>query len=202
MCTSSRQGRGIRTLRGLRGPVPKTIFSPDGRLIAGLSQDWQVAIWDRASGQLRITLDVPQGDVRRQLRPGLQPRRPAIRLLGRPPGETLGHRHGQGIGCLAASRGLDDRCLPGPISSFCSAWRPQDGRPPPISSTPPKLSSGPAAANLLGDRPTEPVRVITDFNWHVHHTAATPDGNTSWSKGLAVPRARPGRSTPTMPPPG
>ena len=55
------EGRGIRTFRGLRGPVPKTIFSPDGRLIAGLSQDWQVAIWDQASGQLRITLDVPQG---------------------------------------------------------------------------------------------------------------------------------------------
>ncbi len=55
------EGRGIRTFRGLRGPVPKTIFSPDGRLVAGLSQDWQVAIWDRASGQLRITLDVPQG---------------------------------------------------------------------------------------------------------------------------------------------
>ena len=30
--------------------------------------------------------------------------------------------------------------------------------------------------SLLGDRPTEPLRVITDFNWHVHHAAATPDG--------------------------
>src|SRR4029077_11734253 len=27
----------------------------------GLSQDWRVAIWDRASGQLRLILDVPHG---------------------------------------------------------------------------------------------------------------------------------------------
>src|SRR5439155_365277 len=56
-------GRGIRTLRGLVGQVEKPICSPDGRLVAALSQDWQVAIWDRATGQLRHRLDVPQGVV-------------------------------------------------------------------------------------------------------------------------------------------
>ena len=40
--------------------------------------------------------------------------------------------------------------------------------------------------NLLGDQPTEPIRVITDFNRHVHHTAATPMGSTSWSRESAA----------------
>ena len=41
--------------------------------------------------------------------------------------------------------------------------------------------------NLLGDRPTEPIRVITDFNRFVHHTAATPDGKYFVVEGVGGP---------------
>jgi WD40 repeat protein len=54
-------GRGIQTLRGLRGMVEKVRISADGRLVAALAQNWQVAIWDRAAGRLRHILDVPFG---------------------------------------------------------------------------------------------------------------------------------------------
>ena len=54
-------GRGTMTYRGLTAPLTKTYLSPDGRLVVGLSQDWRIAIWDRATGQLRRMLEVPRG---------------------------------------------------------------------------------------------------------------------------------------------
>ena len=42
--------------------------------------------------------------------------------------------------------------------------------------------------DLLSDPPTEPLRVITDFNWDVHHTAATPDGKYFVVEGVGGPK--------------
>jgi serine/threonine protein kinase/WD40 repeat protein len=56
-----KNGRGIKTLRGLDSSVEKVIVSPDGKRVAGLSRTWQVAIWDADSGQLLHLLDVPKG---------------------------------------------------------------------------------------------------------------------------------------------
>jgi len=39
-------GRGLHLLRGLSAPVELVVVSPDGRRIAALSQEWQVAVWD------------------------------------------------------------------------------------------------------------------------------------------------------------
>lgn len=46
------QGRGVKTLRGLKTVLAHLEYSRDGRYIAALSHNWQVAIWDRAAGQL------------------------------------------------------------------------------------------------------------------------------------------------------
>ena len=53
--------RGIKTLRGLLGTVEKAIMSSDGRLVAGLAQNWQIGIWDGATGRLIHVFDVPRG---------------------------------------------------------------------------------------------------------------------------------------------
>src|SRR5262249_6684183 len=53
--------RGIQTLRGLLGPVERVIVSPDGILVAALSDDWQVGIWDRVIGRLLHLFDAPRG---------------------------------------------------------------------------------------------------------------------------------------------
>jgi len=45
-------GRGVRTLRGLKSLLALVEFSRDGRLLAGLSHDWRVGIWDAATGRL------------------------------------------------------------------------------------------------------------------------------------------------------
>jgi WD40 repeat protein len=54
-------GRGIREWRGLTAPVTQTALSPDGRYLAGLSANWQVAVWDRTAGRLVHLLDATRG---------------------------------------------------------------------------------------------------------------------------------------------
>ena len=58
---SIEDGRGIRSLRGLTATVEKLDVSPDGRSLAALSEDWRVAIWDGATGALRLILEPPEG---------------------------------------------------------------------------------------------------------------------------------------------
>jgi WD40 repeat protein len=53
--------RGILTLRGMDMAVSLVAFSPDGKLVAGLSDDWQVAIWQCETGVLVRVLDAPRG---------------------------------------------------------------------------------------------------------------------------------------------
>jgi WD40 repeat protein len=54
-------GRGLQTLRGLASQVARVVFSPDGRLLAALAHNWQVAVWERDGGRLRCVLDAPRG---------------------------------------------------------------------------------------------------------------------------------------------
>jgi hypothetical protein len=46
------QHRGIQRLRGLNYHVRKVWFSPNSRLVAALSDDWSLAVWDTESGKL------------------------------------------------------------------------------------------------------------------------------------------------------
>jgi serine/threonine protein kinase/WD40 repeat protein len=54
-------GHGIETLHGLGGVVQRTIFSPDGRLVAAASHEWEVGLWERQSGSLIGVLPAPIG---------------------------------------------------------------------------------------------------------------------------------------------
>jgi WD40 repeat protein len=53
--------RGIQTLRGLSGNIASVYFSRDDRLIAALSHDWQLGVWDVVSGRLQYIMEVPKG---------------------------------------------------------------------------------------------------------------------------------------------
>ncbi len=53
--------RGIQVLHGLDSPVSKVCFSAEGDRLAALAQNWQVAIWNVATGHLQCVLDVPPG---------------------------------------------------------------------------------------------------------------------------------------------
>ncbi len=55
--------RGVHRLRGLNAIVRKVWISPDSRLIAALSDDWSLAVWETASGHLRHLYEAPAGNL-------------------------------------------------------------------------------------------------------------------------------------------
>jgi WD40 repeat protein len=55
------EGRGIEVLRGLVERVAKVWFSGDGRRLAALSHDWQLAVWDLPADRLSHLFAVRQG---------------------------------------------------------------------------------------------------------------------------------------------
>lgn len=54
-------GRGIFTLRGLSQRISRTRFSPDSQFLAALAINWQLAVWDTATGRLLHLFNVPRG---------------------------------------------------------------------------------------------------------------------------------------------
>jgi serine/threonine protein kinase/WD40 repeat protein len=54
-------GRGLNHLVGLSGQVESIVFSPDGRKLAALAQNWEIGLWDLETGQLQAKVDVPAG---------------------------------------------------------------------------------------------------------------------------------------------
>jgi serine/threonine protein kinase/WD40 repeat protein len=55
------EDRGIRTYRGLTGVVERVWLSPTGRWVAALAQNWQLGVWNRATGQVAYVWDVAAG---------------------------------------------------------------------------------------------------------------------------------------------
>jgi WD40 repeat protein len=53
--------RGLRALHGLSSPSGKPVFSPDGRRLAALAQNWRVGVWDLASNHFERLLEAPKG---------------------------------------------------------------------------------------------------------------------------------------------
>jgi WD40 repeat protein len=56
-------GRGITPLRGLRSAARKVWFSPDGRRLAAVSDDWHLGVWAMVTNKLVALLEAPVGDV-------------------------------------------------------------------------------------------------------------------------------------------
>jgi serine/threonine protein kinase/WD40 repeat protein len=55
------RNRGVLQLHGLRTPCARIALSMDGRVIAALSRDWRIGVWDVASGRLLRLVDLPEG---------------------------------------------------------------------------------------------------------------------------------------------
>jgi WD40 repeat protein len=53
-------GRGVNSLRGLTGPFGSICFSPDRKWLAALTHNWQVGIWEAASGRLHRIFRAPK----------------------------------------------------------------------------------------------------------------------------------------------
>ena len=178
-------GRGVRTLYGLRGQVDSTGFSPDGRRVAALSQAFEAGVWDVETGKLLRLLDVPMGLFADNagLAFSSDGRRFAVvsgeraTLWDVETGVVLGSWTLPGaIGDRLAFDGLDRLRL-----FRCET---KTGRVPPTLGYDWKIH--PRVLRLrrltVPDR-IEVVREIDDFNIHLYGAAVTPDGSTFLAEG-------------------
>jgi len=177
--------RGIQTLRGLLGPVAKAIISSDDSLVAGLAQDWQIGIWDRATGRLIHVFDAPRG---------LLADSGAIALI--PDGRRFACAAGRGAVLWDVATGqvmktwklpagfLDNLAFHGEQLLSIRVETSEDRVPPygPDSRGYPRIVR---IRDLLGPNPMTPIRELRDFNLHVFDSAVSPDGQYLVVEGLA-----------------
>jgi WD40 repeat protein len=177
-------GRGIHTLRGLNAPVAKLCFSPDGKLAAALSQNWQVAIWDLGSGHLRRLLEVPKGSTADNAALAFSPdgRRFAFstwtkaQLWDLDTGKELDH--------WELPEGLQDTLAfhpSGKLLLFRFETRDKKGFRE-VARDHPRVCR---VRDLLGPDPTQPLAKVSLFKRHVFSIAAPRDGSYFVVGGLS-----------------
>jgi serine/threonine protein kinase/WD40 repeat protein len=172
-------GRSIKTLRGLAGQVSLTCFSPDNRFLAALSDTWQIALWDLASGQLRYILNAPNG---------LYPTNAGMAFSSDGKRFALSANKEARLWDVTTGKELASWNLPqcltetlafhpsGKLLSFRVETK--DGKLAPFDDvTPEKHPRVCRIRDLLGAKPKEPIAEIQDFNRHVFAAFSTPDGS-------------------------
>jgi len=183
-------GRGIDSLRGLLRSVFTPIFSRDGRLVAALSNDWHVGIWDRAAHRLPYVLEVT---------PGAQTDNAALAFspVGRQLAFSAGHEAslwdvttGELVKTWKLSEGLSDRlAFAGPNQLLLFRVETETGEFGPFGPVDPiKYPRVCRVRDLLGADPIKPVAEIRDCNLHVFGSECSPDGKYYVVEGLAGSR--------------
>ena len=56
-------GRGIQSLWGLASPISQIRFSPDSKLIAALANNWEIGLWEVATGRLLHIIGAQKGSI-------------------------------------------------------------------------------------------------------------------------------------------
>jgi eukaryotic-like serine/threonine-protein kinase len=160
-------GQGLQAFRGLSGPIAQVRFSPDGRRVAALAHNWQVAITEVSSGRLEHVLDVPQGMFADN-----------AALAFSPDGQRFAFATGQEAQIWNLATGKVER-----------SWQLPSGYADQMGYRGDKLllfrverrdgSGSPFVCrmrNLLGPQPLVPYKVITDFPAGVNRAGAPADG--------------------------
>ncbi len=182
-------GRGMHTLRGLAGRISKLRFSSDGKMIAALSHDWQVGVWDADGRRLLRVIDVP---------PGVTADNAALAFS--PDGSQLAFSAGENAFLWNSATGrqlrqwqlpkglVEAMAFPAPERLLLFRVETQDGRVGPYSDA--AYQQHPRVCrvrDLLAGEPLKPFAVWTDFNRHVMNAQCTSDGRFIVVDGIAGP---------------
>jgi serine/threonine protein kinase/WD40 repeat protein len=178
-------GRGIQMLRGLTSPASRIGFSADGRSVAALAPNGQLAIWDLRRDQLRLVLPGPRGAAEEAA------------LAFSPDGYWLacaGVERAKLWNLITAEkrswplpRGVKNVLAFHPSGALLLFRQEQDystDRTRSADSQVPK-SGQPVCRirNLLGSAPMEPFATLADFDGVFLGAAAAPDGSTFFAEG-------------------
>jgi WD40 repeat protein len=183
-------GRGIDSLRGLLRYVFTSTFSPDGLLVAGLSNDWHVGIWDRANRRLLHVLEVAPGSFTDNAALAFSPD-------GRRLAFSAGHEAslwdvttGEPIKTWKLHEGLSDRlAFPEPNRLLLFREETETGEVGPFSNFDPrKYPRVCRVRDLLSPQPLKPLAEIRDCNLHVFGSECSQDGKYYVVEGLGGSR--------------
>jgi serine/threonine protein kinase/WD40 repeat protein len=180
-------GRGIQTLRGLQGRVASVVFSPDGRRVAALAQNWQVGVWDPAMGRLARLLDVPPGVTTDNVGLALSPDGRSLAFSARREAKLWDVESGAERGSWTLPEGLAaPPVFRGPDRLLLCRVETRDGRGAPFYGYDRrKYPLVCVIRDLLAPDPRRPLAVIDDFNLYVHVHMISPDGRHYAVEGLS-----------------
>jgi len=179
-------GRGTRTLYGLQGNVEKTIFSPDGRLVAAVTHEWQVGIFDWPSGRLRGVLPGPVGRFADSF--GM-----ALDTEGRRFACSVGHQArlwdletGRRIGQWTLPEGMGSLAFHGRDLLLLVRVETQSRLGVPYGPFDPRDPRVVRVYDLLSPNPTKAYKEITEFGWNMGDIVVTPDGSRFVVDGIGL----------------
>jgi serine/threonine protein kinase/WD40 repeat protein len=173
------EGRGIQTLRGQANYVEKTMFSRDLRLVAALSVDWRVSIWDRQSGQLKHQIEVPPGLFADNAAMAFSPGNRRFAFSTATKAKLWDLESGRVVNEWNLPPALGDTLIySGADRLILIRAETKDGKARPYGRVRGDNPIVVRLRNLLGGAPLEPIREFTDFRRVFHGLRAAPDGSS------------------------
>jgi serine/threonine protein kinase/WD40 repeat protein len=168
-------GRGVQTLRGLTSQASHLCFSADGRMLAALGHNWQVAIWDLEVARLRLLLPCPKGNADDDAGMAFSPDGRRFACVAGEGAKLWDLETGKELGAWALPRGIKDLLTfhpSGALLLFREEKENSSMNAEPGDSPPPGVCQ---LRNLLGSAPSQPV---ASFSGRLLGAMATHDGNT------------------------
>jgi hypothetical protein len=178
-------GRGIQSLRGLVGQLGRAAWSHDGRRIAAVSHNWQVAVWDRESNKLLHVFEPPPGKFADNVGLAFSPDGQRLAFSSFRTALLWNLDTGRQVRSWALPIGLVDHLLyQGPEQLLLFRVETEDPEMPPYGTDPGKYPRICRVRNLL-DKLSTPIE-IKDFNWNVWAAATSRQHNCFVVEGLKV----------------
>jgi serine/threonine protein kinase/WD40 repeat protein len=176
--TALDNGHGIQTFHGLVGHHERVVFSPDDRLVAAMTQSWQLGVWDRETASLKLVLDVPPGRFADNVGLAISPDNRHVAFSS--------HRHA-GIWEIETGRLVRSWPLPAGLKDqlvflddkhliLARAETRDPNVLPSGGSDPVKYPRRSSIYDLLENGSHEPRRKIEDFNLGISAIGLTPNG--------------------------
>jgi serine/threonine protein kinase/WD40 repeat protein len=179
-------GRGIQTLLGLTEKAIKTTFSSDSRLVAGLSTDWHVGIWDRPANRLLHILELTPGIFTDNAALAFSPDGRQFAFSGGHEASLWDVASGEMIRTWHLPEGfVESLAFPEPNRLLLYRTETVSGAGAPFS--PYSAVKYPRVCrlrNLLGPEPLKPLVEFRDCNLHVFAADCSPDGKYYVIEGL------------------
>jgi serine/threonine protein kinase/WD40 repeat protein len=187
--------RGIAELRGLTRAVFTSTFSPDGRLVAGLANDWRIGIWEHASHRLLHVLEVTPGFMTDNSAFGFSPDGSQFAFASGEEASLWDVATGELTKTWKLFPGLGERlAFAEPNRLLLFRVETETGEHGPFGGTHPvKYPRVYRVRNLLGADPLKPLAEIRDCNLAVFHSECSQRGEYFAIEGLAGPRTKPVR---------